>query len=175
MTNRFEDYIERRRLEALARIDRIPVAALIWGPAPDGSNLIADTRLRLRDELNSRGHHARFSEELVDPSSYHSILAQQIAQAEAFDIVFSIPASPGSIAEVHDFARIPELSYKVVAFLNSEWDSGYSNQSLIQIRSNVTCQIQPYRPVELPDCIIRPALELVRRLQEYFYANGRRF
>ena len=175
MTNRFEEYVEQRRLEALARIDRIPVAALIWGPAPNSVNPVANARFKLREELISRGHLARFSEELIDPKLKRSVLAQQIAQAEAYDIVFSIPASAGSIAEIHDFARIPELSYKVVAFLNQEWDDGYSNQSLIQLRSNITCQIQPYRAPELPDCIVGTALDLVRRLQEYFYAAGRRF
>jgi len=137
--------------------------------------ILADTRVKLRQELNNRGHYARFSEELIDTASPRSIMAQQLAHAEAFDIVFSIPASPGSIAEIHDFARIPELSYKVVAFLNEEWDSGYSNQSLIQLKSNATCQIQPFRPANLPDCIIDPALQLVLRLQEFYYANGRRF
>jgi hypothetical protein len=172
---RFDEYIEQRRIEALARIDKIPVAALIWGPSPNSGTTIAAVRLRLRDELNNQGHHAIFSEDLVDPASHRSIFAQQISQAEAFDIVFSIPDSPGSIAEIHDFARIPELSHKVVAFLNQDWDNGYANQSLLQLQSNITCRVQPYRATDLPDCIILPAIDLVRRLQEYFYASGRRF
>ena len=131
--------------------------------------------MSLRDKLIEHGHLANFSEDLIDHKSEHSNFAQQVAQAEAHDIVFSIPGSPGSVGEIHDFARIPWLSPKIIAFLNSEWNDGYSNQSLIQLRSNVTCQIQAYRATDLPECIIRPAFKLIRRLQEIFYVAGRRF
>lgn len=175
MTNSFEDFIERRRREALARISRIPIATLIWGPNPSAGTRIAQARLRLRDELNGLGHYARFSEELIDSSSSHSIIAQQMSHVEAFDIVVSIPDSPGSIAEIHDFARIPEVAHKVIAFVDSDWNNGYSNQSLIQHGTNVTCQVNQYQACNLPDCVLRPVLELIRRLQEVYYLNGRRF
>lgn len=171
----FTEMIENRLVESLARITRNPVAALIWGPAPQSGTPVANARIQLQDELTKLGHLARFSEELIDPTSKHSIFAQQVAQAEAYDIVFSIPSSPGSIAEIHDFARIPQLSHKIVAFVNVDWDSGYSNKSLLQAQSNFTCQIKPYSPSELPNCIIDTSIDLVRRLQECFYVNGRRF
>lgn len=175
MTTQFEELIEQRRQEALAQIGKVPIAALIWGPAPTAATPVSNTRVLLRDTLNSQGHHARFSEDLFDPALPYSNFAQQLAQAKAFDIVFSIPDSPGSIAEIHDFARIPELSYKVVAFLNSAWSAGYANQSLIQLESTATCRIQTYDQAALPSCVLSTALELVRRLQEFFFAHGRRF
>jgi hypothetical protein len=171
----FEDFIDKRRIEALSRIEKIPIAALIWGPSPSATTGIAAARMKLRDELIKRGHLANFSEDLVDPDSSRSIFAQQIAQVEAYDIVFSIPASPGSVAEIHDFARIPWLSPKIITFLNNDWNDGYSNQSLVQLQSNATCRIQPYHPQDLPDCLIHPALELIQRLQEIYYIAGRRF
>jgi hypothetical protein len=102
-------------------------------------------------------------------------MAQQVAHAEAHDIVFSLPSSPGSVAEIHDFARIPWLSHKIVTFLNSEWDRGYSNQSLVQMQSTLTCQIQIYDPSGLPKCVVDCALDLVGRLQELYYVAGRRY
>lgn len=171
----FAEHIEQRRREALAQIDSIPIAALIWGPAPTAGTPISDARVRLRDELSARGHLARFSEELVDPALPYSIFSQQLAQAKAFDIVFSLPDSPGSIAEIHDFARIPDLAPKVVGFLNSRWNNGYSNQSLMQIESIATCRIQPYDDTKLPDCILTVALDMVRRLQEFKFSHGRVF
>jgi len=171
----FEADVERKRLAALERISGLPIAALVWGPAPAAGTLLAETRVVLRDRLQSEGHLVRFSEELVDPSSSHSILAQQIAQAEAHDLVISLPASPGSIAEIHDFARIPGVSHKIVAFLNSEWNDGYANQSLVQLQSVATCQIQLYTPDGLPANIVDAACALVRRLQEVYYMLGRRY
>ena len=63
----FEDEVERKRLEAVERIKKVPVSALIWGPSPTSGSLIANTRQQLKDALISRGHLARFSEELFDP------------------------------------------------------------------------------------------------------------
>jgi hypothetical protein len=171
----FEEEVERRRTDALSRIKRIPIAGLIWGPAPAAGTPVAAARLLLRDALLSDGHLARFSEDLLDPSSSLSVFTQQVAQAEAYDIVFSIPDSPGSIAEIHDFARIPWLSPKIVAFLNIDWNDGYANKSLIQLQSIATCQVQLYPPTGLPQCIIEPSMKLVRRLQELYYVAGRRY
>ena len=61
---------------------------------------------------------------------------------------------------------MPWLSPKIVTFLNRDWNDGYSNQSLIQLQSTATCQLQIYDPNALPDCVIDRALDLVSRLQE---------
>lgn len=175
MSTPFEEHIERLRIKAHDSIARVPIAVLIWGPAPSSGAMLSRVRVILRDKLNNLGHHARFSEELIDPLSPYSIITQQMTHVEAFDLVLSIPDSPGSIAEIHDFARIPHLAYKIVAFLDQDWNNGYSNQSLLQLESTVTCQIQLYDNAELPDCICDKTLEIIRRLQEYHYLNGRRF
>lgn len=169
-----EELVERKRLQVLKRIQGLPIAALIWGPAPEAGTPLSEARSMLRDELVSDGHLARFSEELLDLDSSHSVLAQQVAQAESHDIVFSIPGSPGSIAEIHDFARIPGLSHKIVAFLDYSCSAGYSNQSLVQLQSTATCQVQLYQADELPKCIIDRAKDMIRRLQEFYYLAGRR-
>jgi hypothetical protein len=171
----FREEVERRRREALNRVLRLPIAALIWGPTPSAGTPVAAVRTQLRDTLADGGHLACFSEEMYDSTLPQSNLVQQLAQVEAFDIVFSVPDSPGSIAEIHDFSRIPTVSNKIVTFLNQDWNSGYANQSLLQLQSTVTCQIQVYKTCDLPDCIIKPAMSLVGRLQEFYYLNGRRF
>ena len=171
----FEEQVEHLRAKALQRIDGIPIAALIWGPSPTSGNAVGDVRVKLREELTNRGHLANFSEELIDHSCGRSVMAQQAAQAEAHDIVFSIPDSPGSVAEIHDFARIPWLSHKIVTFLDHAWNDGYSNQSIIQLQSTFTCQIHIYDSMNLPHCVVEKALDLVSRLQDLFYIAGRRY
>lgn len=169
-----EELVERRRLQVLEKIGGVRLAALVWGPAPDSDSPLSEARILLRNELAKDGHLVRFSEDLIDPDSKNSILIQQVAQAEAHDIVFSLPGSPGSIAEIHDFARIPGLSHKIVAFLDTAWSNGYANQSLVQLQSTATCQVQVYQSGDLPDCVVEKARALMRRLQEFYYLAGRR-
>jgi hypothetical protein len=167
--------VDRRRVEALARIERVPIAALIWGPAPKGRTKVALARQLVRDTLVRKGHLAQFSEELVDPVSSHSIQAQQLAQVEAYDVVFSIPDSAGSIAEIHDFSKTPWLSHKIVTFLDKRWNDGYANRSLIEIQSVATCSIVLYDKNDLPTFVVNNCLQTIRRLQEIYYFLGRRF
>lgn len=171
--SQFKSEVEGKRKAALAKVRRVPIAALIWGPNPDGESSITQARVGLRDALVQNGHMADFSEDLFDSDSPHSNLIQQAAQAEAYDIVFSLPDSPGSIAEVHDFARLPLISHKVVAFLNSEWNDGYANKSLMELQTYSTCKVKLYESCNLPECVVSTALEMVFALQELFYLNGR--
>jgi hypothetical protein len=164
--------VEQRRRAALARIASIPIAALIWGPAPNGDSPIGDVRRQLRDRIRADGHIADFSEELVDPCLPYSIQAQQLSQVDAYDITFSLPASPGSIAEIHDFFRLPRFSHKVVAFLDRAYDHGYANRTLLEIESTVTCRIVPYDANDLPMCIIDRATQIIRSIQELKYATS---
>lgn len=166
--------VEKRRVETLTRISKIPIASLIWGPSPTDRSLVSKTRMQLREKLITLGHLVHFSEELMDRSLPFSIQAQQVSHAESHDIVFSIPDSPGSIAEIHDFAKIPGLSHKIVTFLDRQWNAGYANRSLIEIQSTATCDIVLYDDAKLPDCIIDKACGLVVRLQELYYMFGRR-
>jgi hypothetical protein len=134
----FKRQIALKRAEALARISQVPVAALVWGPNPTATDPIAVARLQLRDALRANGHVADFSEDLYDPSSPLSAFAQQVAQAEAYDVVFSMPASFGAIAEIHDFARLPTVSRKVIAFIDQAHINGYSHQSLIAAKTSAS-------------------------------------
>lgn len=170
----FYDNIEKMRKEALKKIRKVPISCLIWGPNITSNKPTANCRKLLKQELSNLGHYACYSEDLYDPSSDVSNFLQQVAQAEVFDIVFSIPDSPGSIAEINQFARIPFLGPKIVAYLDSKWDEGFANKTLIEIQSPATCRIQPYVLADLPDFIVENSLNIVKRLQEFQYLNGRR-
>jgi hypothetical protein len=170
----YREEVERRRLAALKQVDELPIAVLIWGPSPTSCSLAAQTRVQLRDELIKDGHLAQFSEDLIDPASGRGIQLQQLTHVQSHDIVFSIPDSPGSIAEIHDFAKVPGLSHKIITFLDRGWSPGYSNQALLELESQVTCAIELYDSTDLPACIIKKAKSVVRRLQEIYYFAGRR-
>lgn len=169
----FAKQVEQSRLARLSDIDRIPISALIWGPNPSSGAPLGVVRQELRDALAHRGHLAHFSEDLYDPASTRSPLAQQVAQAMAYDIVLTVPGSFGSIAELHDFARLPGLSHKVNAFLDRSFVDGYSSQTLMKMETSLTCQLHWYEPADLPTCITEKALNIVERLQEIHFLMGR--
>jgi hypothetical protein len=171
---RYKLEVDRRRAAVLESVNRIPIAALIWGPSPAAGTPAADARVQLHDELILKGHLAQYSEDLIDHTSPHSIQVQQLSHVEASDIVFSIPDSPGSIAEIHDFAKLPLIGQKIVTFLDQRWNNGYANRSLIELASRVTSAIELYDPADSPKCIISKALELIEKLQEFYYLLGRR-
>jgi hypothetical protein len=172
--DKFKQQVNQRRLCALQRISKIPIAALIWGPNPISGSRLASTRNLVRETLRNDGVYACFSEELYDATIPYSNRAQQVAQAEAFDVVFSIPDSPGSIAEIHDFAIIPRISPKIVAFLDEAWNDGYASKSLLELQSPLSCHVKLYKGEHLPNCIIDECAGVVRKLREGFYIVGRR-
>lgn len=171
----FEQDVAARLATALSRVRSIPIAVLIWGPDPTFASPFAAARSELREVLVREGHVARFSEELIDPKSDLSLIAQQAAQVEVYDIVFSLPTSPGSIAEIHEFARTPDLAHKIVAFVNNAWTNGFSGRALIELESTATCRITQYDEAKLPDSIVVPAVNYVKRLQEHKFLSGVRF
>lgn len=171
----FIEAVERRRQEALGRIRAVPIAVLIWGPTPSSTSPVSMARRELRRALEGDGHVVSYSEDLYDPSASYSLLAQQVADVEAHDITFSLPDSPGSIAEAHDFARIPSISNRIVIYIDRAYNDGYANKALLELQSTATSKIEIYNAADLPSCIVENATLLVRRLQEFYYLNGRRF
>ena len=159
----------------LGEVERVPVSILLWGPGIDSTNPLWNTRTDLRDILRSKGHAAVFSEELCDPSSPYSIRLQQLAQAQEFDLVVSIPCTPGSIGEIHDFAADRRVNGKVLVFLNNEYMSGYSAQSLTAISTILSCQIEYYPNDRETDLIRTATLSEVQRIREVRYLLSGRF
>ena len=169
-----EDILKKRR-EALARISAIKLGILVWGPTPGAGTALAKTRNDLKEALKKLGHLVHFSEDLFDDTLPFSIGAQQIADVEAHDITFSMPDSPGSIAEAHSFFLFPGVAQKLMIFINEEHNAGYANSSIMELESTATSRISIYRPGDLPDCIVSKACNQVRRLQEIYYLLGRRW
>jgi hypothetical protein len=170
----FKQQVDQQRREALKRISATPISALVWGPDPNGSSQTAVCRKLLKEELTKHTVYACFSEDLFDPHAQLSNRAQQFAQVEAFDIVFSIPDSPGSIAEIHDYSLIPSISPKIVTFLDHQWNGGYANQSLVHLNPINSPQIRFYDQAQLPAVIVEESLNIIRTLKESFYLLGRR-
>lgn len=150
-------------------VKKIPVSVLIWGPSPCSDSDIGKTRIMMRDRLQQEGHLALFSEELCSGDSELSLRVQQLVQAEEFDVIISIPVTPGSIAEIHDFTNDTRVNKKIIVFLNEEFNDGYSNQSLFAMSSILSCEIIYYKGFSDVDKIILIALETIQKVREFKY------
>jgi hypothetical protein len=158
----------------LEEFSKVPVSVLLWGPSPDSSNPLRAVRLRLRERLRQAGHAAYLSEELCDSQSANSVRIQELAQAMAFDVVVAIPATPGVIAEVHDFALDRRVAPKLLVFLNQQYEDGYHIQSLLAVASVLSFKVEFY-PNENETAIIEEVTtNQVQRIQELkFLTQGR--
>ena len=158
----------------IIEIKKTPVAILIWGPSPCIDTPVGRIRLELRSELRKIGHLAVFSEELLDSSLNISNRSQQLMQAEEFQLIISIPASPGAIGEIHDFVIDTRVNSRIIVFLNQNYDSGYSNQSLSALENDISFKLYYYKSIDDLSYIIRKSIEIAEKIQEYIYLLGRR-
>jgi hypothetical protein len=166
------DLLARIRPKILADLDavkRVPVSVLVWGPSPTAVDPVSETRRELWSNLRGHGHAAVFSEELYDPSCGVPIRIQQIAHAKEFDLIVSLPDSPGSIAEVHDFANDRRAHAKLLIFLNSDYLDGYSSQSLQSLSSTRSCTICQYNGHSDLSSVLGQVLQEVQRIRDLKY------
>jgi hypothetical protein len=159
----------------LQSIRSIPVAILVWGPNPQLNTECAKLRRELRNVLRTNGHAAIFSEELYDPNLPDSLRIQQIAHAQEFDLIVSVPEGPGSIGEVHDFAADRRVNAKMLIFLPAEHIDGYSPKSLQALESLVSAQIVKYSESDSGEFIIGRVLEEAQRIREIKYILAGRY
>src|SRR5262249_50911171 len=105
----------------IVEIEETSLVVLIWGPGPSGADL-HDKRIQIRGMLRERGDVALFSEELdmVCRDFKASARAKELVQANRADFIVVLYSSPGSIAEVHDFAHFTQqLGSKMLVFIDS--------------------------------------------------------
>ncbi len=169
--------VERLRpriAERLSEVRKIPVAVLIWGPGEISGHPMASLRMGLRARLRQEGHAALYSEELCDSGSEYSIRLQELAQAQEFDVIVSLPCTPGALAELHDFAADPRIRAKILAFLNEKFAGGYSAQSLQSLSTRLAFPLVYYPDETNTQVVYDVTLTTVQRLRELKYLDGGR-
>jgi hypothetical protein len=159
----------------LAEAAKVPVSVLVWGPGIGSPSQLSDVRAQLRSDLRKKGHAAFFSEELCDSTLPESVRLQQLAQAEEFDLIVSIPATPGSIGEVHDFAADRRVNGKLLVFLNEQHRAGYSAQSLAALSTLISGRLVYYPDEGETLVIFEVTLDQVQRIRELKYLLAGRF
>jgi hypothetical protein len=129
---------------------------LIWGPGSSGGDLYTK-RCELRKHLQKFGHEVVFSEDVCAPDtpvrSGLNLTVAEFLQAKAYDYIVCLMASPGSIGEVHDFAKIKKFARKMMICIDSCHKSGYSTQGTIRIFEGFNGKVDWFEnPTDLSEC-----------------------
>lgn len=107
---------------------------LIFGPGASGGDLY-EKRCHLRDVIREAGHIAEFCEDIYKSSALDTsglnLGAAEYLMVKSYDYIVCLMVSPGSIAEVHDFAK--DFSIKMMICADKTHQGGYSAQSVIRI------------------------------------------
>ena len=99
---------------------------------------------------------------------------QELAQAQEFDVIVSLPCTPGALAELHDFAADPRIRAKILAFLNEKFAGGYSAQSLQSLSTRLAFPLVYYPDETNTQVVYDVTLTTVQRLRELKYLDGGR-
>ena len=150
-----EEHEKFKRLTAQSLIARSRLSVLIWGPGEQWDKDLYGKRVQIRDKLQELGHEAEFSERILTPSVREAgginLSVAELLQAREYEYIVSIMESPGSIGEVHDFCREPEIAHKMTICINEEHLSGYSAQGVLRIFEGNHGHIEKFK---FPDDII---------------------
>lgn len=143
-------------------VNNTPLIVLVWGPGPSSGDLYLK-RLQIRGELRKLGHTALFSEEIDadEPAPYFSSKMREFLQAKGADFIVVLQASPGSTAEVHDFAEfVLELGRKMLIFIDESAVHGYSYTGALQEMNMLYKNVETYSyPKDITDCNLLSAVK----------------
>ena len=153
----------------MREVAETPLTILVWGPGPQGGDLY-NKRLQIRGQLRSIGIAALFSEEINVVGNYPELSAKanEMCQALAADFIIVIQSSPGSTAEVHDFAGfIEDIGRKMLIFIDERAQDGYSfTGALRELKVRYNCVETFSYPKDIEECNLMQAVQdKVRMLQ----------
>jgi hypothetical protein len=144
--------------------ESISLSILIWGPNPGSQSRVARKREAIRQALINRGHHAFFSEELPDPSQHEFLIADELAQARAADlIIVLVEDAPGARAEVIDFCNRPEIIQKVLVMVPEGLRQSYIGRGPLSIIEDGYGGVFWYTDDDLENC--RVLTKAIRRVE----------
>ena len=156
------EFLGRYR-ELTKKVAETPLCVLVWGPEREKGGQLYSKRRQIRRVLRANGYAAVFSEEVdIDCKvQYASSRARELLEAVADDFIVVLYGSPGSIAEVHDFADLDEeLGRKNVGFQDSRYMKGYGSSGLLHDLNTLYGNVHEYHyPADITKCHLLDAVE----------------
>ena len=136
-----------------------PLNVLILGPGSLGGD-IYKKREEIRDQIRELGHFAYFAEEYCTPEKLAAnglnLTVAEYLLAKKCDYIICLMASPGSIGEVHDFAKNQEIAIKMMICIDSHHSEGYSAHGTLRIFQGYNGKIDWFEyPKDIIECHLK--------------------
>lgn len=159
---------DEERQGLIARIKKIPLRILVWGPGSASASPVAIKRGQIRDALIADGFVAVFSEIWATAEPGLSQKTNELAQAlSAHLIIILIEDSPGALGEMHDFSSHQDIGRIMFVMCPRRYESGYSAQGVGRILDLAYGNVHWYEDNEIVDCkVLTRALERANALRE---------
>ena len=158
-----------------------PLNVLIFGPGPS-DNEIYKKREEIRDKIIELGHIAYFGEECCSLEQLSSnglnLTVAEYVLAKNFDYIICLMASPGSIGEVHDFAKDKEIAIKMMICIDKDHNEGYSAHGTLRIFQGYNGKIDWFEyPKDIIECHLKTRvvyqIENVAQTIQWEFAKSR--
>lgn len=172
--NFHDNFYLPQREKIFEEIYAVMLSVLVWGPGQPGEDeyqrALFKKRIEVVNKLRELGLDAFTSEEDCPTMKVvHNSLPLMVkeygqARPNHVELIVSIAASFGSIAEAHDFAGKPEIASKMMVFYDKEKiEAGYSINSVKE--SYLVCSPFVY-PQDIKECHLLQEVERrVRNIQ----------
>lgn len=133
---------------------------LVFGPGKSGGKFYIK-RCEIRDAIRKSGYDADFPEETyqqgIHADGINATLLEFVAAVKIYDYVVCLMESPGSIGEVHDFGKFPDIERKMMICVRSEYKkSGYSGGGTLRIFEGGNGKVDWFEyPKDLVECNLK--------------------
>lgn len=162
--------------ERLDQLSRIPLGIFVCGPSEE-SNPLTKKKLDTVNELRALGHNALMGEEIVqelrerDKAAGRPLRTDNLYEIEVAlqsDLVVIFRASPGSVAEFHEFQAVPEIATKTLVFADKAHEKSYSSGGALAMHDKLYGKVEFYTsPNDIDKCVLK---DKVLRAVEYYQA-----
>lgn len=170
LTHEAEQELKRwdaERQALVAKIKKIPLRILVWGPGTQSSSPVVRKRFAIRDALVAEGFLAVFSEIWKDSVPGLSQKTNELTQAlGAKLILILIEDSPGGLGEMHDFSSHEDIINIMYVMSPRRYSDGYSMQGVGAILARLG-KLHLYEEGDIASCsVLTHALERAYALRE---------
>jgi hypothetical protein len=174
----YNDEIFLHMIDAVEKLKRTPLSVFVCGPS-NGETPLLQKKIDIINDLRANDITAIVGEEqvsrlkLADENAGRTIQPDNIyelAIAQTVDLIVIIRASPGSIAEAHEFLNHHDISPKTCVCVDTAHADSYSDAGAISLHRSISKVIDYANPQDIESCHLKSAV--VKWVHDHQLAKG---